>query len=105
MRKGFRPSLDELRGSGHDEAIEQKFEKFWGSYPRSLKREEAYEAYRDIALDAVASSDEIMKGLALYKQNLPDPKYIPAAAKWLREKRWREFSNLGRIREKGRMAI
>ena len=76
---------------GDVEAAAQRFESFWQEYPKRLKRNEAYKAFLDLnpdddlfqkILDAVKAA----KKSATWQEQ----RYIPYAAKWLRDHRWED---------------
>jgi hypothetical protein len=59
---------------------------FWLRYPRRVSKLAAMKAYEKAL--KLATHAEIMCGVELYLQHLPDPAYIPYPASWLNAGRW-----------------
>jgi hypothetical protein len=63
------------------------FDRFWESYPRKVGKLAAQKAYEKARRQA--SAEQLMAGLELYREHLPDDvQYIPHAATWLNQGRW-----------------
>lgn len=66
------------------------FEKFWEVYPKKWAQEDAKHAFVEVG--ACMCVSEILKALRVQKGSREwqekSGRYIPAPAKWLREKRW-----------------
>jgi hypothetical protein len=65
------------------------FDEFWEIYPRHMKRGDAIKAFHQM-LKAGASVDEIIAGARRFAAdpNLPEQKFIPYPASWLRAEGW-----------------
>lgn len=67
--------------------MNQDFDTFWDRYPRRVGKLSAIKAYQKALI--VATSDEILAGVELYRRHLPDePRFIAHAATWLNAGRW-----------------
>ena len=64
------------------------FEAFWDTYPRRTAKADAYKAWK--AATKRATPETITQAATRYAQdpNLPDPRYIPYPATWLRSDSW-----------------
>lgn len=64
-----------------------EFETFWQSYPRKIAKLAAMKAYQKARM--VATAEDILKGVEVYKQHLsPDPQFICHATSFLNQGRW-----------------
>lgn len=66
-----------------------RFEEFWRIYPRHMKRADALKAFRQM-VKAGTSPEEIIAGAQSFASdpNLPEKKFIPYPASWLRAEGW-----------------
>lgn len=93
----------------------ERFEGFWGAYPRDEERAKAVEQWdaipQDKALmdkhggDETALLDEIARGLArhLVCREWKEGVGIPHAWRWLRDRRWTEKQKRGGITDMGKL--
>lgn len=67
------------------------FTSFWESYPNKINREDAWNAWKSLNPDS-GNVQSIMDGLESWKRSdrwtEDGGRYIPSAAKWLRDRRW-----------------
>lgn len=66
------------------------FDEFWDMYPRKLGTGEAKQAFwKAVKANGV---DVVLEGVRRFSAdpNLPAPQYIPRAATWLNQERWRD---------------
>lgn len=67
--------------TGRDE-----FDQFWGRYPRRIAKFAAQRAYAKARI--VATAEEILAGVELYRVNKPDYADFAHPATWLNQGRW-----------------
>ena len=69
----------------------RSFTAFWEDYPAKINREEAWETWKAISPDA-QTVGRIKAGLEAWKRSPQwtedGGRYIPSAAKWLKDRRW-----------------
>lgn len=69
----------------------RSFTLFWEDYPKKSKRDEAWEAWKQLNPDA-ATVAAIRAGLTAWKQSgqwaEEFPRYVPPAVTWLSERQW-----------------
>ena len=69
----------------------RSFTAFWEDYPAKINREEAWETWKAITPDA-QTVGRIKAGLEAWKRSPQwtedGGRYIPSAAKWLKDRRW-----------------
>ena len=69
----------------------RSFTGFWEDYPAKINREEAWETWKAISPDA-QTVGRIKAGLEAWKRSPQwtedGGRYIPSAAKWLKDRRW-----------------
>lgn len=67
------------------------FTSFWDAYPNKINRDDAWNAWKSLNPGADTVS-EIMNGMEAWKKSErwsdDGGRYIPSAAKWLRDRRW-----------------
>lgn len=67
------------------------FTNFWDAYPNRINREDAWKAWKELNPDADLIG-KIMSGLDAWKASRKwtedDGDFVPAAAKWLKDRRW-----------------
>jgi len=70
------------------EELAAAWETFWDLYPRKVGKKAAERAFLKAA--RTVGAETLVDGVARLASdpNLPDPKYIPHAAKWISEGRW-----------------
>ena len=78
------------RTAGRGEDAEEEFRQFWNAYPRQIRRAEAREAFReaDVPLAVLLSAVEAQKNGGEWARE--NGRFIPAPAKWLRDRRWED---------------
>lgn len=63
------------------------FDLFWTVYPRRVGKLAAMRAYQKARV--MATADEILAGVEVYKRHLPDEdRFIAHASTWLNQGRW-----------------
>jgi hypothetical protein len=69
-----------------------EFQSFWKQYPNTLERKEAFKAWCYIPF-ADRQAKKIIAGLEVWKKSeqWSEPRYIPTAAKFLRDERWEKL--------------
>ena len=77
----------------------RSFTAFWEDYPAKINREEAWEAWKAINPDA-QTVGRIKAGLEAWKRSPQwtedGGRYIPSAAKWLKDRRWEVLPPAGK---------
>lgn len=77
----------------------RSFTGFWEDYPAKINREEAWEAWKAINPDA-QTVGRIKAGLDAWKRSPQwtedGGRYIPSAAKWLKDRRWEVLPPAGK---------
>lgn len=67
------------------------FTSFWEAYPNKINREDAWNAWKSLNPDS-GTARAVMDGLEAWKKSErwaeDGGRYIPSAAKWLRDRRW-----------------
>ena len=75
------------------------FTSFWESYPNKINREDAWTAWKSLNPDSV-NVHAIMAGLEAWKRSdswtEDGGRYIPSAAKWLKDRRWEVMPPAGK---------
>lgn len=81
------------RGEGDGPALEEGFRAFWQAYPRQIGKPEAQQEWAALCPD-VALREVIQQAVRVHKQSAQwardGGRYIPAPARWLKEKRWED---------------
>ncbi|WP_316228322.1 hypothetical protein [Bradyrhizobium sp. SZCCHNR1039] len=87
--------------------IRKCFNDFWALYPRKIGKDEAFREFRKIAMSGEVSSAEIMRGLSMYRKSIErsEPRFVLGPARWLRERRWGEFSAMPSQTLRSRMNV
>ena len=77
----------------------RSFTGFWEDYPAKINREEAWETWKAISPDA-QTVGRIKSGLEAWKRSPQwtedGGRYIPSAAKWLKDRRWEVMPPAGK---------
>ena len=77
----------------------RSFTAFWEDYPAKINREEAWETWKAISPDA-QTVGRIKAGLEAWKRSPQwtedGGRYIPSAAKWLKDRRWEVLPPAGK---------
>lgn len=77
----------------------RSFTGFWEDYPAKINREEAWETWKGINPDA-QTVGRIKTGLEVWKRSPQwtedGGRYIPSAAKWLKDRRWEVLPPAGK---------
>ena len=77
----------------------RSFTGFWEDYPAKINREEAWETWKAISPDA-RTVGRIKAGLEAWKRSPQwtedGGRYIPSAAKWLKDRRWEVLPPAGK---------
>ena len=77
----------------------RSFTAFWEDYPAKINREEAWETWKAITPDA-QTVGRIKAGLEAWKRSPQwtedGGRYIPSAAKWLKDRRWEVMPPAGK---------
>lgn len=77
----------------------RSFTAFWEDYPAKINREEAWETWKAITPDA-QTVGRIKAGLEAWKRSQQwtedGGRYIPSAAKWLKDRRWEVMPPAGK---------
>jgi len=67
--------------------LDELFERFWESYPRKVARQEALRVFRQLSKSAAGYARVGAEKLA-DDPNLPEKRFIPHPATWLRREGW-----------------
>lgn len=77
-----------LEDQDKEYSLEQKFEMFWQSYPRSTSKGSARSAYSKAVTKVNWQQLQVAVTRYATDLNLPDPQFIPHASTWLNQERW-----------------
>ena len=86
------PPTPSRRGGVRNEEAEEKFNIFWGLYPRKVDKKKAKEEY----IKLVKHHREIIEGLERQAKHFKkmEPRFIPHPTTWLAGERWRDDLSL-----------
>lgn len=88
--------------------LEVEFEQFWDIYPRRVKREPAFNAFKKARKVKKVPYETIINGLYRYikylEENCKEEEFITHASTWLNQQRWEDNHNTT-IKKKPKNAI
>lgn len=91
-----------------DKQYTEAFNKFWVAYPRKVGKPSAFTAFKNLSPDeellkVMLSSLEIQKCSNQWMKN--NGEYIPHPSRYINDRRWEEFAQEAKEREKDVMTI